>query len=126
MGLKGWMTKTPLCSCRMHSFSTAISLPYTYRDCLLSCGRSRARHPQVAVLYPAMGPLALSMAWRCSPPPPDQPEVVSILTLLLLWMLLGPGQSKGTWRLGPPVLVRRQFSIKAAELGACWKPSGAA
>lgn len=70
IGLKGWMTKTPLCSCRMHSFSTAISLPYTYSDCLFSCGRSRARHPQVAVVYPAAGPLAFSMACWCSPPRP--------------------------------------------------------
>lgn len=89
IGLNGWMTKTPLCSCRIHSFSTAISLPYTYRDCLFSCGRSRARHPQVAVVYPAVGPLGFSMAMVVAL---DQPKLLSILTRLLrllrlLWLL---------------------------------------
>lgn len=62
MRLKGWMTKTPLSSCRIHSFSTATSLPYTYRDCLFSCGRSSALHPQVPLLHPAPGPFSFSMA----------------------------------------------------------------
>ena len=67
MRLNGWMTKTPLSSCRMHSFSTAISLPYTYRDCLFSCGRSKALHPQVAVVHPAVGPFSFSMVRPGSP-----------------------------------------------------------
>lgn len=67
MRLNGWMTKTPLCSCRMHSFSTAVSLPYTYRDCLFSCGRSRALHPQVALVHPTVGPFSFSMVRLGSP-----------------------------------------------------------
>lgn len=67
MRLNGWMTKTPLSSCRMHSFSTAISLPYTYRDCRFSCGRSRALHPQVDVVHPAVGPFSFSMVRPGSP-----------------------------------------------------------
>lgn len=61
------MTKTPLCSCRLHSCSTAISLPYTYSDCRFSCGRSRARHPQVAVVHLAAGPFTFSMTRLRSP-----------------------------------------------------------
>lgn len=75
MRLKGWMTKTPLSSCRIHSFSTATSLPYTYRDCLFSCGRSRALHPQLALVHATLGPFNFSMAnfsslWsaECHPP----------------------------------------------------------
>lgn len=67
MRLNGWMTKIPLSSCRMHSFSTAISLPYTYSDCLFSCGRSRALHPQVAVVHPTVGPFSFSMARTRTP-----------------------------------------------------------
>lgn len=77
MRLNGWMTKTPLSSCRMHSFSTAISLPYTYSDCLFSCGRSRALHPQVAVVHPTVGPLSFSMARARTPS--DQPNARAIL-----------------------------------------------
>lgn len=43
-GLNGWMTKTPLSLCLIHSFSTATSLPYTYRDCLFNWGSSRFLH----------------------------------------------------------------------------------
>lgn len=72
MRLNGWMTKTPLSSCRRHSFSTAISLPYTYRDWRLSCGRSRALHPQVAVVHPTPGPLSFSMI----PPSPSKAMIL--------------------------------------------------
>lgn len=43
-GLNGWMTKTPFSLCLIHAFSTATSLPYTYRDCLFNWGSSRFRH----------------------------------------------------------------------------------
>lgn len=92
MRLNGWMTKTPLCSCRMHSFSTAISLPYTYRDCLFSCGRSRALHPQVAVVHPTVGPFSFSMAPHSNPS--DQPNAQAILPPLLQLVLL---RTSGVW-----------------------------
>lgn len=87
MRLKGWMTKTPLSSCRMHSFSTAISLPYTYRDCLFSCGSSRALHPQVAVVHPTVGPFSFSMVPLRRPS--VQPNVRVILPQWLQLALLG-------------------------------------
>lgn len=43
-GLNGWMTKTPFSLCLIHAFSTATSLPYTYRDCLFNWGSSRFLH----------------------------------------------------------------------------------
>lgn len=94
MRLKGWMTKTPLSSWRMHSCSTATSLPYTYNDCLFSWGRSRALHPQVATVHPTAGPFSFSIVPTSVPSDPLNAQVILSLFLLLLILLL---RISGVW-----------------------------